>query len=80
MTRKARFRAADITRAVKAFQQTGHEVEAIEIAPDGTITVRALNSGARRVGDNPLDRLFQTDEEQRTDWFKGSPLFERDRK
>lgn len=75
MTRKARFTAADVTRAVRACQSAGMEVRAVAIRPDGTIEVVAGEeaqpaTGDWRVGsplysDNPLDRHLFGDQRKR---------------
>jgi hypothetical protein len=59
VSKAARFREADVTRAIKAFEKAGLCVSRARIAPDGTIEVIA---GAPEDGDN-------------SNWFAGSPLY-----
>jgi hypothetical protein len=56
MTRPARFRESDLTRAVKAVEKVGLKIAGVEVDPDGTIRVLTGSTVAndRR---NPLDRL-----------------------
>jgi hypothetical protein len=60
MVRRSRFTQADIIRAIKGFQNAGLEVGAVHIAPDGTITV--------------IRKGYESDFDK-SDWFKGSPLY-----
>jgi hypothetical protein len=55
----ARFREADVTRAIKAFEKAGLCVARARIEPDGAIEVIAGNPEA---SDN-------------SNWFAGSPLY-----
>ena len=41
MTKRARFRQADIVRAIRGFQAAGKEVGSIILKPDGTIVIAA---------------------------------------
>lgn len=47
MNRPARFRSADISRALKVVQKEGIAVEAVEIAPDGKISIIARHGSER---------------------------------
>lgn len=50
MTAPARFKQADMTRAIKAAKAAGEKVERVVVAPDGSIVVytdRAANDDAR---------------------------------
>lgn len=55
----ARFREADVTRAIKAFEKAGLCVARARIEPDGSIEIVA---GDPEKSDN-------------TNWFAGSPLY-----
>jgi hypothetical protein len=59
MTRAARFRESDLTRAVKAFEKAGKCVSRARIEPDGAIEIVA----------------GEPDSADNTNWFAGSPLF-----
>lgn len=59
MTARARFREADLTRAVKAFEKAGLCVARAKIGPDGSIEVVA---GQPENSDN-------------SNFFNGSPLY-----
>lgn len=59
MSRAARFRESDVTRAIKAFEKAGLCVSRAKIAPDGTIEIVA---GEPDTADN-------------ANWFAGSPLY-----
>ena len=58
MTAPARFRQADVSRAVKAAQGAGLRIGRVDIAPDGRISIIA--AGEERAPDAPssLDRLL----------------------
>lgn len=58
MTRAARFRLADVTRAVKAFERAGVQVAGGRIEPDGTITILTGEPQAANDRANPLDRVL----------------------
>ena len=58
MSERARFKQADLTRAVKAAEKAGMLIGGCKIEPDGTITVLAASPGGMPANDrNPLDRL-----------------------
>lgn len=59
MSRAARFREADLTRAIRAFEKAGLCVSRARVSPDGSIEVVA---GEPESGDNG-------------NWFAGSPLY-----
>lgn len=59
MSKPARFRESDVTRAIKAFEKAGLCVARARIEPDGAIEIVA---GEPESGDN-------------ANWFAGSPLF-----
>jgi hypothetical protein len=58
MTRPARFRQSDLTRAVKALAKAGVPVASAKVAPDGTIVLLTGESQAANDTGNPLDRLL----------------------
>lgn len=65
MTKKARFRQADVVRAVKGMRAAGLDVSEVHIAPDGTITVRARRHEPRPAGPIEADQPpIASDEEQ----------------
>jgi hypothetical protein len=59
MTRPARFRETDVTRAIKAFEKAGLCVARAKIGPDGSIEIIA----------------GEPDEAHNANWFAGGPLF-----
>jgi len=59
MTARARFREADLTRAIKAFEKAGLCVSRARVTPDGSIEVVAGEPG----------------EQDNARWFSGSPLY-----
>lgn len=59
MTRPARFRESDVTRAIRAFEKAGLCVARARIEPDGSIEV---------VAGNP-------EEGDKSNWFAGGPLY-----
>lgn len=62
MTRPARFREADLTRAVRALEKAGVCVSRVPVLPDGGFE---LDTGETDTADN-------------ANWFAGSPLYKRD--
>lgn len=59
MSRAARFRESDVTRAIKAFEKAGLCVARARIEPNGAIEIVAGNPGQ---ADN-------------ANWFAGGPLY-----
>jgi hypothetical protein len=59
MTRPARFRESDVTRAIRAFEKAGLSVARARIGPDGTIEVVA----------------GEPESEDKSNWFAGGPLY-----
>jgi hypothetical protein len=56
MTRPARFRETDVSRAVRAVEKVGLSVARVRIEPDGSIEIVA-GAGVANDKRNPLDRL-----------------------
>ena len=54
MKRRAAFRQADLTRALKAAKNAGVEIASIRVEPDGTIHIVA--GGPEPAATNDLDR------------------------
>lgn len=67
MTAPARFRQADITRAMKAVFEAGREVHSVTIEPDGRIVVTIEGAGVMSPETpNPWDVELETRRATRT--------------
>jgi hypothetical protein len=58
MTRAARFKQSDLTRAAKALERAGLQIAGAKINPDGSITVLTGEPTAAN-DSNPLDRVLR---------------------
>jgi hypothetical protein len=56
--RRASFKQADASRALRAAIAAGLQPDGYTITPDGSITVR-LNSGVRPSGENSFDEILR---------------------
>jgi hypothetical protein len=59
VTRPARFRETDVSRAVRAVEKVGLSVARVRIEPDGSIEIVA----------------GEPDEAHNANWFAGGPLY-----
>lgn len=59
MTRRVRFRQADLVRALKAAVAAGLNPSQAVISPDGELRIGFTDSSAPAGPENPLDRLLQ---------------------
>jgi hypothetical protein len=61
MTRPARFKQSDITRAIKGAQTAGFEPSGIEVGPDGRISIIFNSEGSTsRKSGNPWDGAHES--------------------
>jgi hypothetical protein len=59
MSRRAAFRQADLTRALKAAAQAGMHIARIEITPDGKISIVTAEGAAAADEPNAWDEVFE---------------------
>lgn len=51
-----KFRATEVTRAVKAMRKAGVDVARVDIMPDGRISIVPVDTDAAPDNDNPWER------------------------